>query len=276
MNARVAKIDSMSAHADSKEILRWLRGFTAPPKRTFLVHGEPVAMQALQATITSELGWNVHMPQPGKRGWTYNSWMDSRDVAELKTTDRKYLLERVDEAAVAQVYADGFDELPLDQKILIWHLYRAALAGRDIYLRPALRAQPRDARRARGDHHPRRTASTPATLAEIQRYTKLFWINAGPYNNLTARKFVLKCTPEAFAAAAAQAPGTARAADWRGESLAQLSSGCAPMFFDLAVDPIVTNKTPGRGQGHPRVERQQLLRRRHDGGSRGIRGEATR
>ena len=47
--------------------------------------------------------------------------------------DRKYLLERVDEAAVAQIYADGFEELPLDQKILIWHLYRAALAGRDIY-----------------------------------------------------------------------------------------------------------------------------------------------
>ena len=33
--------------------------------------------------------------------------------------------------------------------------------------------------------------------AEIQRYTKLFWINTGPYNNLTARKFVLTCTPEA-------------------------------------------------------------------------------
>ena len=42
----------------------------------------------------------------------------------------------------------------------------------------------------------------PETLAEIERYTKLFWINTGPYNNLTARKFVLKCEPGAFAAAA--------------------------------------------------------------------------
>ena len=41
-----------------------------------------------------------------------------------------------------------------------------------------------------------------ATLAEIDRYTKLFWINTGPYNNLTARKFVLKCTPEQLLAAA--------------------------------------------------------------------------
>ena len=40
----------------------------------------------------------------------------------------------------------------------------------------------------------------PRTLAEIERYTKLFWVNNGPYNNLTARKFVLKTTPAAFAA----------------------------------------------------------------------------
>ena len=52
---------------------------------------------------------------------------------EPAKTERKYLLERVDEAAVVQLYADGFTELPLNQKVLIWHLYQAALAGRDIY-----------------------------------------------------------------------------------------------------------------------------------------------
>ena len=46
---------------------------------------------------------------------------------------RRYLLERVGEAAVVQVYADGFASLPLIQKQLIWHLYRAAIAGRDIF-----------------------------------------------------------------------------------------------------------------------------------------------
>src|SRR3977135_2661675 len=53
-----------------------------------------------------------------------------------KTADpnRKYLLERVDDAAVVQLYADGFTALPLDQKTLIWHLYQAALAGRDIFI----------------------------------------------------------------------------------------------------------------------------------------------
>src|SRR5215470_12402091 len=49
------------------------------------------------------------------------------------SADRKYLLERVDDAAVVQLYADGFAALPLKEKTLIWHLYQAALAGRDIY-----------------------------------------------------------------------------------------------------------------------------------------------
>ena len=40
-----------------------------------------------------------------------------------------------------------------------------------------------------------------AVLAEIQRYTKLFWLNNGPYNNLTARKFVLKITPQQLGSA---------------------------------------------------------------------------
>lgn len=62
VNAPIARVDSMSAHADSNEILRWLKGFKAPPRRTFLVHGEPPAMQPLQARVTSELGWLVHSP----------------------------------------------------------------------------------------------------------------------------------------------------------------------------------------------------------------------
>ncbi len=70
VKAKIAKIDSMSAHADSQEILRWLRGFKAPPKMTFIVHGEPDAMQALQTTISSELGWKTHAP----------AWKESVDL----------------------------------------------------------------------------------------------------------------------------------------------------------------------------------------------------
>jgi metallo-beta-lactamase family protein len=62
VNARVERIDSMSAHADSQETLRWLGGFKTPPRMTFLVHGEPVPMDALKTTIESQLKWKVHTP----------------------------------------------------------------------------------------------------------------------------------------------------------------------------------------------------------------------
>ena len=51
--ARSSSIESMSAHADSTEILRWLGGFTQPPTTTFIVHGEPVAMEALRPRSTT-------------------------------------------------------------------------------------------------------------------------------------------------------------------------------------------------------------------------------
>jgi metallo-beta-lactamase family protein len=61
--ARIETMDSMSAHADSNEIMRWLSGFTRPPSLTCLVHGEPVAMDALKDRIVRELGWNVKTPE---------------------------------------------------------------------------------------------------------------------------------------------------------------------------------------------------------------------
>jgi dipeptidyl-peptidase-3 len=168
--------------------------------------------------------------------------------AATAPVDRKYLLERVDDAAVVQLYADGFEKLPLAEKTLIWHLYQAALAGRDIFYdqRYVHNLEMRDLLEEI-IAHPENV--DPTTLSEIQRYTKLFWINTGPYNNLTARKFVLKCTPAAFAAAATAAQkGGAKFRLEGGESLDALLKRLQPEFFDLTVDPIVTNKTPGAGK----------------------------
>jgi metallo-beta-lactamase family protein len=67
VNARIELIGSMSAHADSSEILRWLRGFTQPPRMTFLVHGESRAMEALAGAIATQLGWPTKMPRHEER-----------------------------------------------------------------------------------------------------------------------------------------------------------------------------------------------------------------
>src|SRR5688500_9645196 len=174
-------------------------------------------------------------------------------------TDRKYLLERVDDAAVVQLYADGFETLPLKQKTLIWHLYQAALAGRDIFIDQ----KHRDALAMRDILDPIMAypqSVEPAVRAEIERYTKLFWINNGPYNNLTARKFVLKITPEQlWTAVQAAAKSGARFSTGQ-EGIEAKLKRLQPMFFDPTVDPIVTNKTPGAGRDILQASANNLYR----------------
>jgi metallo-beta-lactamase family protein len=67
VHAKIEKIDGMSAHADAGEIIRWLRTFPRPPKMTYLVHGEIVALDALKLRIGNELGWHVEVPQHGQK-----------------------------------------------------------------------------------------------------------------------------------------------------------------------------------------------------------------
>jgi dipeptidyl-peptidase III len=173
---------------------------------------------------------------------------DAAPAAAPVVVDRPYLLERVGEAAIVQVYADGFQALSLNEKTLIWHLYQAAVAGRDIFFdqKYAPSLEMRDVLEAIITHP---AAVDTATLGEITRYTKLFWINSGPHNNLTARKFVLQTTPAAFAAAAhAAARSGATFPLTKGETLDQLLDRLQPMFFDPDVDPSVTTKTPPAGK----------------------------
>ncbi len=63
IRARIETIENLSAHADYGEILRWLGQFHRAPQRTFLVHGEPKAAQALQQRITQQLKWDARVPQ---------------------------------------------------------------------------------------------------------------------------------------------------------------------------------------------------------------------
>jgi metallo-beta-lactamase family protein len=63
VRAEVVELPQLSAHAGQSELLRWLSGFQAPPRQTFLVHGEPVALNALQGKIKERTPtWNVTIP----------------------------------------------------------------------------------------------------------------------------------------------------------------------------------------------------------------------
>lgn len=66
VRAKVETLDGLSAHADQGEILRWLAGFKKAPHRTYLVHAEPTAAEALQAIVGKKLGWSVRAAEDGE------------------------------------------------------------------------------------------------------------------------------------------------------------------------------------------------------------------
>ena len=62
VRAEAAMIENLSAHADAREILQWLRTCTDVPRCTYLTHGEPLAADALRLRIQEELRWNCLVP----------------------------------------------------------------------------------------------------------------------------------------------------------------------------------------------------------------------
>lgn len=158
--------------------------------------------------------------------------------------ERKYKLERVGPAQVVQLYADGFEQLTLREKIFAYYLYLAAIAGRDIAI---------------DQHHPNALevrdlleevykysqGIDPAVLQKITTYLKLFWINNGFYDNLTSKKFVPECTFEEFRAACETAQRNGATFGLDGESLATRLNRLKRVIFDPDYQPTMTNKSPG-------------------------------
>ena len=66
VRAEVSHLDSLSGHADSDELMAWLRGLKQAPRQTYVVHGEPDAADALRMRIRDSLGWPARVPQHGE------------------------------------------------------------------------------------------------------------------------------------------------------------------------------------------------------------------
>ena len=62
VRAEVAQLNSASAHADSNELIAWMRQLPQPPRKVFITHGEPAASDALRRRIEHELGWTAIVP----------------------------------------------------------------------------------------------------------------------------------------------------------------------------------------------------------------------
>ncbi len=62
VKAHIEYMDSLSAHADRKGLLKWIGSLTSPPRKIFLTHGEEDAALSLKKEIEQK-DWSVTVPR---------------------------------------------------------------------------------------------------------------------------------------------------------------------------------------------------------------------
>jgi len=159
--------------------------------------------------------------------------------------ERQYLLEQIGPFIIFQAYADGFENLTLNEKLTSYYLYRAAVAGRDIsydqHHRHALEI--RDILEGIVTHP---DGIEPGVYDKILEYTKLFWINNGMYNDRTREKFVPDVPYEKFVEAAKTAGSSgANMGLGAGVTVEEKLQELRRTIFDPNFEKLLANKSPG-------------------------------
>ena len=162
--------------------------------------------------------------------------------------ERRYLVEQVGQVAVIQLYADGFEQLTPQQRVLVYYLAEAGIAGDPIYYDQISPYGLELKRILEGIWtHPQGIAGD--SLEKIRRFTKHFWIYHGNYDTDSARKFVPEFTPAELRAAARQA--LRNGANLGVKSQRALDARLVRLereIFDANYRPVLTAKNPPPGQ----------------------------
>lgn len=66
VKAKIVSIESLSAHADTVELVNWVKEIENPPQKVFLNHGEEGPLRALKYRLQHELGLKVEIPRYGE------------------------------------------------------------------------------------------------------------------------------------------------------------------------------------------------------------------
>ena len=162
-----------------------------------------------------------------------------------ENADFDYTVERFADLEILRYQVNGFDELTLDQKKLIYYLQESALYGRDILfdqnskwslpLRQTLEAIYTT---YQGD-------KTTADWLAFETYIKQIWFANGLHHHYSSDK-ILPAFSQEFFAEAVKAVDAAKLPLREGESVEQFLATLTPVMFDPTVMPKRTNQADGQ------------------------------
>ena len=168
----------------------------------------------------------------------------SSNNQEPKEDAFDYTVEQFADLQLLRYKVHGFEELPLEQKKLVYYLSEAALQGRDILfdqngkynliIRKMLETVYTD---YQGDRN-------EANFKAMETYLKRVWFSNGIHHHYAADKFVPGFTPEFFKQAL-ESVDAAKLPLAEGETLEALCNEVFPVIFDAKVMAKRVNQADG-------------------------------
>ncbi len=156
----------------------------------------------------------------------------------------EWQIDRFDDVKVIRYQVPGFEELPLDQKMLIYYLSEAALSGRDILFDQNFRYNLPIRRTLEGIYNSWAGDRTTEEWKAFEIYLKKVWFANGIHHHYSGDKFTPGFTEEYFDALLMGTPDGVLPLDFapRAELIATIKS----VIFDPALFPLRINQTAGQ------------------------------
>ncbi len=160
------------------------------------------------------------------------------------TPDFEYLVERFADLQLLRYRLNGFEQLSLSQKILVYYLSKATLYGRDIIFDQFGRYNLRIRKMLEAVYTDTAIDHTTDEFHAMEVYLKRVWFSNGIYHHYGCDKFVPEFTPNWLWQALNQIDVT-RLPLRTGETLCALRDELFPVIFDMQVLPKRVNKADG-------------------------------
>lgn len=112
VRANIHSIEGLSAHADQAGLLKWLKGFSTPPKAVFVTHGEYEARREFASLVEAEFGIRAVVPECGLQYGLINGDVSTAQnlvprLPRRGETDELELLWRQARSAVERTVKSG-------------------------------------------------------------------------------------------------------------------------------------------------------------------------
>lgn len=158
--------------------------------------------------------------------------------------DFKYVSEQFADLRILRYRVPGFEQLPTQQKELLYYLYEAALSGRDIIYDQNYKHNLRIRRTLDAIVTDKKDKSTSPDWVKLSEYAKRVWFANGIHHHYSSNKFLPEFSKEFLAASIRKVPANKLPLQ-PGEKVEDFIAWLTPILFDPTIAPKQVNKEVG-------------------------------